>query len=226
MCDTYCAPKPVNSDNVSHGTKEPMDDGLNKSRDAPLVPPGLPSTSHSSWQPYLDANASKGSWVCRRNEKQSNGLTAGMPLVIEPLDVPAPSERYVQHRIAPKRLLLPHSDDEILSGIDDDVSSIRNGCTAWWISHPPTTLERHMVSKGGAKPIYRDAHDRRHFSPSQHIVSTTTCHTVTRADTSKHPELESWTPRKPLPTYQFRLAPHLCGGQDACQVSGLMYVGS
>ena len=73
------------------------------------------------------------------------------------------------------------------------------GCTAWWITDPATALERHLVSKESAKPVYRDAHAGRHFSsPSQHIVSTTTCHTVTRADTSKHPELESWTPRKPF----------------------------
>ena len=66
---------------------------------------------------------------------------------------------------APKRLLLQHSDDEILSGIDEDVSSIRDGHTVWAISDPATTLERHLLSKGGAKPIYRDVHDRRHFSP-------------------------------------------------------------
>ena len=95
-----------------------------------------------------------------------------MPLVIEPLDVPAPSERIVpevihpvQCGIAPKRLLLPHLDDEILSGVDKDVSSIRDGYTAWAISDPATALERHLVSKGSARPIYRDASDRRHFSP-------------------------------------------------------------
>ena len=27
-------------------------------------------------------------------------------------------------------------------------------------------LERHLVSKGSAKPIYRDSHDRRHYSPN------------------------------------------------------------
>ena len=33
---------------------------------------------------------------------------------------------------------------------------------------------------------------------------------------------------RPLATraYLFRLAPHLCGDQETCHVSGLMYVGS
>ena len=75
-------------------------------------------------------NASKCSWVFNRNEKQPNELTGGMPLVIEPLDEPGPSEpnvpeviNPVQHGIAPKRLLLRHSDAKILSAIDEDISS-------------------------------------------------------------------------------------------------------
>ena len=36
----------------------------------PHVPPGLPSTPQSSWQPCTDANASRSSWVFRKYEKQ------------------------------------------------------------------------------------------------------------------------------------------------------------
>ena len=92
VCESHCAPKPVNSDYVPCGTYKLMDDGWNASRDSPPVPPGLRSTPQSSWQPYPDANASKGSWVFRRFEIQPNELTAGMPLVIEPPDERAPSK--------------------------------------------------------------------------------------------------------------------------------------
>ena len=52
-----------------------------------------------------------------------------------------------------------------LSGIDEDVSSTRDGKPAWAIQDPTTTLERQLVSVESSKPICRDVHDRRH--PSQ-----------------------------------------------------------
>ena len=66
----------------------------------------------------------------------------------------------------PKRLPLPHPDDEILSGYEEDVSSIQDGFTAGVMADPASTVERHLVGKAGAKPIYRDSHDRRHCSPN------------------------------------------------------------
>ena len=36
----------------------------------------------------------------------------------------------------PKRLPLPHPDDEILSGHEEDVSSIQDGYTAWVMTDP------------------------------------------------------------------------------------------
>ena len=107
----------------------------------------------------------------QKNEKQLSARPAGTPLVTEPLDVPAPSERVVpevthpvQYGMLHIRLLLPRPDDEILSGFDKDVSSIRDGYNARIISDPDSTLVRHLVS-AGSKPVFRDAHDRRHFSP-------------------------------------------------------------
>ena len=62
----------------------------------------------------------------------------GTPMVVESLDTPAPStSRFrdaihpVQFGIFPNRLLLPHPDDEMLSGSEEDVSSIRDGYTVW-----------------------------------------------------------------------------------------------
>ena len=108
------------------------DDGWDASRESPPVPPSLPSTPRPSWQAYPDANASRISWAFRKYEKQLSARRAGTPLVFEPLDVPAPSERVVpevthtvQYRTTPTRLPLPRPDDEILSGYDKDVSSIR-----------------------------------------------------------------------------------------------------
>ena len=52
--------------------------------------------------------------------EQLDQPVAGMPLVIEPLD------------------------DEILSGIEEDVSFIRDGKTSRKMSDPAATLERHL----------------------------------------------------------------------------------
>ena len=71
----------------------------------------------------------------------------------------------IQHVITPKRLLLPHSDTEILTHNDDDISSIRDGYTAWVMSAATTTRERHMACKGGAEPTFRKANERRNPSP-------------------------------------------------------------
>ena len=98
----------------------------------------------------------------------------------------------VQYGITPKRLLSPHSVDKILSGIDEDVSSIRDGYTAWAISDPSATLERHLASKESAKPTCRDANERRHyFSPSplppaKILLRQQRAQPRTRADAYKH----------------------------------------
>ena len=70
----------------------------------------------------------------------------------------------IQYRITPKRLLLPQSDTEILSYIDDDISSIRDGSTAWVLSDATTTRERHMACKGSAVPTFRKGNERRNPS--------------------------------------------------------------
>ena len=70
----------------------------------------------------------------------------------------------VQHGIVPERNALPRQADAILSGYDEDISSIRDGFL-WGISDPGFSLMRHVVTARSAKPVYCGAHDRRQFSP-------------------------------------------------------------
>ena len=67
----------------------------------------------------------------------------------------------------PKRLALPYPSDEILSGHEEDVSSIRDGFTAWVKTDPETVLRRHVVDAKGFYPAYREAAARRHEPSSQ-----------------------------------------------------------
>ena len=96
-----------------------------------------------------------------------------MPVIVEHLKVPssfehapAPMERtvlgvvhLVQYGIVPERITLPHSNDGILCGYDEDVSSIRNDCA------PGFAQMRHLVTSGSAKPV-RDSQEGRHSSPN------------------------------------------------------------
>ena len=55
---------------------------------------------------------------------------------------------------------------EIVSGYEKDVSSIRDGFSAWVKSDPETILKRHLVDAKGANPAFREAPVRKH-SPSK-----------------------------------------------------------
>ena len=70
----------------------------------------------------------------------------------------------IQYGIAAKRSLLFHSDTEILSCIDDDISSTRDGFSAWVMSDATTTRELHMACKSSAVPAFRKANERRNPS--------------------------------------------------------------
>ena len=71
----------------------------------------------------------------------------------------------IQFGIFSKRLSLPSPDAEIVSGYEEDVSSIRDGFSAWVKSDPETILKRHLVDAKGANPAFREAPTRKH-SPS------------------------------------------------------------
>ena len=79
----------------------------------------------------------------------------------------------IQHGITPKRLLLPHSDTEILSHIDDDISSIRDGYTVWVMSDAGTTRERHMACKRLCSTcIPRGQREKESFSQPKYRFDT------------------------------------------------------
>ena len=91
------------------------------------------------------------------------------PLIVEPLSTPASSKTRVrdsvhpfQFDIFPSRLLLPHPDDKIPSGYEEDVLSIRDGCTAWVKADPASILEHPLVNENSANPAFREAPDRKH----------------------------------------------------------------
>ena len=67
-----------------------------------------------------------------------------------------------QFGILPKRLSLQYPDAEILSGYEEDVSSIRDGFSAWVKSDPEAILHRHIVDAKGADPAFREAPLRKH----------------------------------------------------------------
>ena len=124
----------------------PIADGWGVSRELPSVPTGLSSTPKSSWQPYPDMSAPKG---------KPTEPAEDTPNVVESLGTPTPlapcvheSTHPVQFGIMPKRLPLPHPDDEIKSEYEKDVSSLRDGHTVWVMADLESILERHLVSKG------------------------------------------------------------------------------
>ena len=66
-----------------------------------------------------------------------------------------------------KRLALPYTYDEILSGYEEDVSSIRYGFSASVKTDLETILRRHVVDTKGFSPALREAPARRHEPSSQ-----------------------------------------------------------
>ena len=67
----------------------------------------------------------------------------------------------------PKRFALPYSFEEILTGYEEDVSSIRDGFSAWVKADTETILRRHVVDARGLYTAFREAPVRRHDPSSQ-----------------------------------------------------------
>ena len=67
-----------------------------------------------------------------------------------------------QYGAFPRRMVLPYSYGEILSGYEKDVSSIRDGFTAWVKSDPETILRRHIVDVTRAYAAFRETPARKH----------------------------------------------------------------
>ena len=135
-----------------------LDDGWNATREIP-APCGCPSLPQSSWQLVGDTNEPTKHWKHTETQKSA--------VFLEPLGAPVPQFFHpVQFGILPKRSSLPYPDAEILSGYEEDVSSVRGGFSAWVKSDPETILHRHFVDAKGANPAFREAPVRKH-SPSK-----------------------------------------------------------
>ena len=144
-------------------------DGSESNGDPPPVPPGLPSIiSVTVYRYKLFVKLVRVQKICPQKVKRTGCEHAGEPVEVPSSadQVPAPMQRLVrevvhpvQYGIVPERITLPRPDDEILSGHDEDVSSIRR------IAELGFALMRHLVTSGSAKPVFRGAHDRRHFPP-------------------------------------------------------------
>ena len=166
-CEPYCAPKPLDFDYLSLWCTE-----THRQRMAHIM--WFTVCTPVSLAALLEYKYGAGLLGFRGHIfKQPDEPAAAKPMFLGPPDVPAPSEPIVpeivhpvQCGITPKRPLLRHSDTDILSYIDEEISSIRNGYTAWVMSDPSTTLERHLARKGCAKSIFHEAYERN-FSPAQ-----------------------------------------------------------
>ena len=73
----------------------------------------------------------------------------------------------MQAGLFPKRLALPYADEEILSGYEEDVSSIRDGFSARVKTDFVTTLRRHTVDVKSVNAAFRDAPARKHATSCQ-----------------------------------------------------------
>ena len=171
-CEPYSAPKPTNNDwFIPNGP--------------PSTPTGLPSTPQSSWQPYSNTHTTQNSCAFGRHVLGPPDEPAALKPVVPEIFHP------IQYGITPKRLLLSHSDTESLSHIDDDISSIRHGCTAWVISDATTTRERHVACKRSCSTcVPQGQREKESFSPAKIPFRHKCAKPSARADTDQHSELE------------------------------------
>ena len=59
---------------------------------------------------------------------------------------------------------------------------------------PGLTLIRFLVTAGSAQPVFRDAHDRTHFSPKpEYRFDNSVANRLLAQPPLQHPELEPWT---------------------------------
>ena len=106
-----------------------------------------------------------------------SGLASPNPWVFRPVAPGPPNESIVvkpivpefippiQYGIKPQRLCLRRSESEILTGFDDDVSSVRDDCTARVMSDKVTFRESHMTYKQNVTPVFRKAFEKKPRSP-------------------------------------------------------------
>ena len=135
---------------------------LEISRSSGIPHRDISSLSKSSWDAVGSFDAP--SWKCTSTQQ---GDTSWGSLRAQP----SPKTRSFhflhpkQYGAFPRRTVLPYPYSEILSGYEEDFSSIRDDFKAWVKSDPETILKRHVVDSKGIYLAYREAPARRQ-SPS------------------------------------------------------------
>ena len=139
---------------MSQSLQVSKDDGWSAARELP-APSDCPSLPLSSWQPYTDTNTPIKLWKPAETQEGT--------LIVEPLSTAASSKTRVrdfihpvQFDIFPKRLPLPYPV------LEEDVSSVRDGYTAWVKADPASILKRHLLNVNSANPVIREAPDKKH----------------------------------------------------------------
>ena len=92
----------------------------------------------------------------------------------------------------PERLRLPCSDEEILSGYEEDVPSIRDGFTTWVKADFNTVLERHAVDN---RKALAEASTRRHDTSYQEYHFD--YNVPNRSSVQKRLSIYNWNPGPP-----------------------------
>ena len=140
-------------------------------REPPRDGPSLPK---SSWQAFGESDAP--SW---KHTGTQESAVSWEPL--GPQLLPKTRVRHFVHPkpfgIFPKRLPLPYPDEEILSRYEEDVSSIREGFSAWVETDPETILRRHIVDARGVNPVSAIHQPENTFHPPESINLTMRCPT-------------------------------------------------
>ena len=158
LSDSGRSPRRRRQSCVAYCTQKPTDDGWSTPYGSPPTPPGLPSSPRSSWRPCTNSN------IVQRY--------LGIPL-LSARTTQRISNAEAGHRRGHTSYsvwFLHHNgyfylvrDIEILTLFNDDISSIRDDCTAWVTADPSTFRVRHMTNKGIAAPLFWDAFENRVF---------------------------------------------------------------
>ena len=150
-------PHPISRATESAKLQKAGKDEKNTTREPPC---DVPSSPKSSWQAVGESEAPTWKYT----------VTLESAVFWEPLGAPLLPKNRVCNFIhpkqfgpLPKRLILSYPDEEILSGYEEDVSSIRNGFSARLKTDFVTTLSRHTVHVAA----FREAPARKHSTSCQ-----------------------------------------------------------
>ena len=118
---------------------------------------------YESWDTRLTHESPQSSWQTYTEPVAQHNPCVFRPHVPEPPDEPLTLKPYVPE-IIHQRVRFHRSDSEILTHFDEGISSVRDGYTAWVLSHAETTRDRLMVSKRGVAPAFGKASEKKSLS--------------------------------------------------------------